>query len=42
MLLPVSWHLTGSCFFSLTVINVFTLNPLDVGYKHIDILDLDA
>ena len=39
--LPVSWRCTRSCF-SLTVYDVLTLNPLDVGCVMIDNLVLDA
>ena len=39
--IPVSWHCTRVCF-SLTVYDVFTLNPLDVGCVRIDCLVSDA
>ena len=37
----VTWHCTRSCF-SLTVYDVFTLNPLNVGCVRIDRLVSDA
>ena len=41
LFLPVTWNCTRSCF-SLTVYDVFTLNPLEVGCVRIESVVLNA